>query len=358
MNNIYERNLNMDTQNPVSQPISQQPIEIKKKSKLPIMFLFLVLLLGGFFAYTFFTFQNEKKIILDNTNDQIENFNDLEERYNDVVNLLKSSNSSQVGQKEIVLGDNTESNDLYDSLSEDAKDVLGIKDVRESTNPIAQEVLGLEDTKAIMDSREFIEMMRNSIKIVKDISDENESIDSSMQTFSMGILGSSLNPPYKDTKDFAEKSDALLNFMAEVESVKIKMITWGFEIGNAINESILREADEQSVKKVEDLLAQSQDMKKEASSVNTELIPAELKLEHQESIDTFDNSLTIFYDVVDALKVKDADALSKAIISLISEGSIQAEKGTTYYVSFWQDNETLRSVSDVKEMWEEFQEKL
>ena len=242
-------------------------------------------------------------------------------------------------------------------MSDSSGDKVSVLGVQSAQNPTQtdSEVLGLEDSPAIINSRKYIELIRDALTLIEKIDSTNgqvkEKVDNSLF---FAKLNKSNKLPYSETLKFTQDSKILLDYLKNMENLSIKAAASGYEIGVAISESVMRNADEQSITKLEGKIADLKGLKKDAEKMDVSKLPTKIQAEHAEFIKSFDDVDKVFSEILDALKQKDAVALRSALLSMMSEGDSNVQIGTTFYVSFWQEDETLRSVEKIKDIWKAY----
>lgn len=312
---------------------SDQPEEKGKSGAFLKVFIIILILFGLATAGVFFKYSLEKSNLEKASEEQITSIKNLQLKYDEIVKQYQ--NRTQEEEKEEV-------------------SVLG-----ETSMSIEEQILGLEDSPQIQASRKIVELYRDSESIVDNINSKNQQIEKlANSSIVLKVIKGNLSPPTQETDDFYKETKPLLTYLRELESFSIKMSTWGYALGTAINEAVLRGADDISVNKLEEAINQAAEMKEEAQKIDTSQLPADMQQDHKEFVDTFDTQLTVFNEIHAALKSKNVTELQKSLISLLSEGTAGVEAGTTSYVSFWQEDETIRSVESLEVKWEEFKESI
>jgi len=308
--------------NPVN---TQQQVETSKngnKKTLVIVItsiLFLLLFIGTG-VWGFFTYKKEKETLRLACTEQVTKITDLEAHYANIVTYLKNSSKSTENGRQ---GTNTS--------------VLGISDINfEGQESIdVGKVLGLEDSLAVKNTREYIEMLRNALNTVNGIKEKNQEVDKRVSDLLVfGKIIGKVDLPIEETDEFVNKTEPLLTYLRDLESLSLVVLTKGYEFGAAIEETYLRGADDESVRKLEEKLNDIRSLKKDYQAIDTSGISQDLRSAHDKSLNSFDSDLKIFVDIVDAMKAKDAVALQKAFISLVSEGTA-AEANTPLNISLF-----------------------
>lgn len=338
INNIYSGGI----------PQPTAPVVVEKRggriNVLIIAVLISFLVLVGVGVWGFITYGKEKETLKQGCSDEVNNILDLEAQYESMVTHIKNSDfSSGTGSR----GTNVS--------------VLGAEDIRfgDEVGIDMSQVLGLEDTPEIKHTREFIEMLRNALSTLDDIEEKNISVEDSVKGFMiLGKLTSDPALPIDSTKTFVEKTRPLLTYMKDMESFSIKSVSPVYDFIASVNEALMRGADADSVANMEDKYNALKDLKSEAERIDVSGISPELREDHEKGIESFDKDMKVFADIYNAIKDKDIVALRKSLISGMSQGDAATQTSTTEYVTFWQEDETLRSVSTVREEWEKAKDSL
>lgn len=316
----------------------------KKMLTMIIVAAFLLISVIGIMFWGSSTSKKEKSTLKAGCGDQVTKIQDLEKQYATIINHLKQGAS------------------LDDSEGRGGSTtVLGIEDINfgSEENLEMDNVLGLEDSASIKASRDYIEMLRKALNSVQSIKEKNQEVKDNLDGFLVfGKISGKIDLPTEKTEEFVKNTEPILTYMKDVENLGIKVVGEGYEFGAAIEEAILRGADQVSVQKLDNKLDDLRDLKRDLEMVNTSNIPEDMKKDHSEAIKDFDEDFKIFIELVDAIKARDVYALQKTLISVASRGESSMQTGATEYISFWQENETLRSVSTVREDWEKVKKSL
>lgn len=159
-----------------------------------------------------------------------------------------------------------------------------------------------------------------------------------------------------DTKDFAAQSDALLAYLTQINNLEISSKTLGYQIGLALQESILRNADPDSVANFKSKVNELDDIYEDYKAIDTSELPEDLKTGHDEAVASFNKDVAVFSELVTALERKDADMLQQAIQSLIIQGESESAAAEIEVRSFWNEHETINKATSMREEWQRFGE--
>lgn len=158
------------------------------------------------------------------------------------------------------------------------------------------------------------------------------------------------------TKDFTTESDALLAYMNQINSLEISSKTLGYQIGLALQESIIRNADSESVAQFKIKVNELNDIYADYKAIDISDLPEDLKKSHNEGITSFDKDVAVFYELVTALERKDALTLQQAIQSLIIQSQSASTASEIEVRNFWNEHETINAATTLKNEWQRFGE--
>ncbi len=230
------------------------------------------------------------------------------------------------------------------------------------TNPtrisdVNANVLGAEEDLNIALNRRLGDQYKQSRSSLRNISSINTKIASVYQ-------GNPLVKPFlpdatsliSDTKDFAEESDALLSYLNQINNLEVSSKTLGYQIGLALQESILRNADPDSVANFKSKVNELDDIYEDYKAIDTSGLPEDLRVSHDETLATFSEDVSIFSELVTALERRDAAMLQQAIQSLIIQSESESAAAEIEVRSFWNEHETITKATTIREQWQQFGE--
>ena len=312
---------------------------IKKAKKGPFVvlaaILFLLIVIGGFL---FYTIGRQKSELKNYAKRQVDNLQGLESTYSRVMELIRGTAEGQGAGRSRFLG-------TYVEIEEDPQG---------NQEESLEKVLGWEDNPDIVLARHLGELYREGRKITREIGELNQVIRESGQTPFAGFYLPKIDDLFDKTDKFVQETAALLAYLEEMNRLKIKATTLGFEVGMSIREAIIRRGDETSVNNLERKIAGLDEIKDEVVAVDTSALPKELRQDHLENLNELDEARWLFEEILVSLKNKDLALLDKSMRSLVLHSETLSQKGVIATVSFWQNNPTIRSVSALRSDWQEF----
>ncbi|QQS43328.1 hypothetical protein IPM65_04155 [Candidatus Roizmanbacteria bacterium] len=230
------------------------------------------------------------------------------------------------------------------------------------TNPtrisdVNANVLGAEEDLNIALNRRLGDQYKQSRTSLRNITSINTKIATVYQ-------GNPLVKPFlpdatsliSDTKDFAEESDALLSYLNQINNLEVSSKTLGYQIGLALQESILRNADPDSVANFKSKVNELDDIYEDYKAIDTSGLPEDLRVSHDETLATFSEDVSIFSELVTALERRDAAMLQQAIQSLIIQSESESAAAEIEVRSFWNEHETITKATTIREQWQQFGE--
>lgn len=289
-----------------------------------IIIVLLLLVVGGGIGGGFVYSNSQKAEVKKLAQEQSNNFSSLEDKYKKIVDTYKKSSEGSL-EKSTVLGVEAEKSN----------------------------VLGLEDSDSVVMLRQLTELYRDSKKTNQSIKSTNDKVKVSVNN---PILSSTLgkdNPTEKTTK-FVEDTDKLLTFMEKGTDLQLKAITVGFDLGVALENSISRGGDRESVSNLDAKIDDLKEIAKEEAAIDVNTIPQELRADFEKSKKSSDEMIKKFEEVSDAIRNQDVYSLQTALQDIILASAVASEKGDVAIMSFWQKNETIRSVEDLKQDWDKY----
>ena len=220
--------------------------------------------------------------------------------------------------------------------------VLGIQSTQETGA-----VLGLEDSPFVKQARKEKALLTEAQDVLNNIETRNSRVENTANRIKYKEL------PTTKTRDYLATTQPVLNYLREMQQLKIEFFTTGVQLGLMINDAIARNADEVSVKKYSEGLGAFESLKKRAEAIDTKGLDQRMIDEHKDFTDTIMEETAVFYEVETALKEKDLQKLITALRSMTLEGASDIESGTTTYVSFWEDGNTLKGARELEKSWNE-----
>lgn len=284
--------------------------------------------IGGIWAYT-----KGKSEIQSMVQSQSQQLNDLQKSYNDIRNVL-----DKVPQTPSM-----DSADLLDS----------------STNSVPpsryDNVLGVEENLGIDQNRKLSEEYKAASKLLDNLKKNNRKIEKLSQSNPVISIFIPQNADLiSDTDSFADTSSALLMYLQKVNSFEINSTMVGYQIGLAIQEAVLRAADDESVANLEKKIKEIDSLYDEYKSIDISSIPEDLQADHTAELLAFNEDVEIFNQILIAFQNKNAALLEKTLQSIILQGQGASNESEVKFITFWQDNEIINGVTDLSDRWDEY----
>lgn len=330
---------------PVSENVPESFTVETPKSKLWIYILltifFLAILIGG----SVFFFWKQKNDLKDLTQVEISKIKSLQTTYNQIITVIRETpeEKSSTTQNQL-LGAKT-------SLEE-----TGLEGTETESIESAQEkVLGLEDSPEMKQLRELGELYREGKKTANEIDSNGFNIGLKIYSFPFNFFFSKNKPLIDKTEAYAEEATNFLDYLDKENSISIRAITVGFEIGIAFEEAILRGADDLSVENYEDKIKELERLINDYRRIDTSKLTEDLREEHRKEAARANNEIEVFYELLNGFRDKDIEALERGLQSLMLDIVTTSETGLVETVTFWQKNPTVRGIEGLEEDWEELQ---
>lgn len=325
---------------------------------LLIIVIIFSLALGGI---TFYYIPQEKAKLKDLALQQVHNFTELEQTYSTILATIK---------EDAPLEDTGQTNLLGTQDSREATSAAVNRDRRTSVSgswqhtkkenviEIKPQVLGLEESFEITQARKLTELYEQSKKSVRKISELNTEIKYKSEFSYVHFTLPDSSTLTEKTQQFADNSLSLLTYLIENNKLGIELFTLGYEFGLSLNDAILRGADETAIKNLDEKISEIDSLKQKYISLDTSKLSSDLKTQHVEGMKEFTKTKDLFNRLTSSLRNKDAEDLVVNLQSLLFEAAAASESGKVVTVSFWQNNETIRAVQDLKNEWQAYSDKL
>lgn len=309
----------------------------------PIIIIVVLLLLvgggiGGGVVYT----NSQKAEVKKLSQEQSSSFSSLEDKYKKIVDTYKRSLKASPGKLSF-------SSSAYKRSSEGSLEkstVLGVEAQKSN-------VLGLEDSDSVIMLRQLTELYRDSKKVNNTIKNTNDSVKAKVNNPILKPLIAKGNPTEETTK-FVTDTENLLTFMEKGTDIQLKAITVGFDLGVALEYAIQRGGDNESVNNLDKKIDELKELAEEEAEIDINTVPQELRSDFEKSKKTSDEMIKKFEVVSDSIRNKDVFTLQSALQDIILASAVASEKGDVETMSFWQKNDTIRSVEDLKQDWDKY----
>lgn len=339
--NIGNQNTNsQQIGNPSNLNATEQNSSPSKKKLYILVGVVSLLILSGIAGAMFYMKNTQLQKIQAKVDEQIQEIKKLEKTYSNIKVLIKEQDDEEKKAE-----DSQSASLLYyqDAVSEPISDTE--TDVLGST----------EESLKIDVNRQLSKEFKAGRKYLKNISNLDKEISSAYNK--NPLLKPFLPNPesqIKTTEEMVKKSDPLLRYMDDANSLDIDAKTLGYQIGIAIEEAIVAYADRASLNKFDDKLNELDDLYEKAKAINTDGLSDELVKDHEESLASYEEDTKVFKDIQVALEQKSSTKLERALQSLIYQSASQNTKNNIDELSFWEDYEIVNLPSEVRSSWESF----
>jgi len=284
--------------------------------------------IGGTWAYT-----QGKKDIQAMVQSQSQQLDDLQKSYNDIRKVLDKVPSTP----------SLDSADLLDSS------------INSGLPSEYDDVLGVEEDLGIDQNRKLSEEYKAATKLLDNLKKNNRKIEGLSQSNPVISIFIPQNADLiSDTDSFANTSSALLMYLQKVNSFEINSTMVGYQIGMAIQEAVVRSADDASVANLEKKIKEIDSLYEEYKSIDISSIPEDLQTNHSAELASFSEDVEIFNQILLAFQNKNAALLEKTLQSIIIQGQGASNESEVKFKSFWQDNVIINGVTDLSDRWSEY----
>jgi hypothetical protein len=293
-----------------------------------ILVLVLAVVGGGILSSNYAN--QQKKEIKELSEKQAKDFSELQVRYQEIVNEYKES-----------------SKEAHETSSE-----LTTTKLSQASADNTQ-VLGLEDSPVIVSRRRLLELYKDGNDLTKQIMDRNKVIEGKVNNpiVKLVVKGES---PVKKTNEFGAESSKIFTFFEKNTEIEIKAVTVGYDLGMALGDSINKNGDEESIKKLEEKIEDLKALAKEESEIDTATVPDDLKDTFEKSKKNSEMIVDTFTKIVDYLRKKDVGALQRAFEDISKDAAVEGEKSNVVLTSFWQNSSNIRSAESLHKEWANF----
>jgi len=307
-------------------PLNQTPPPKSPKLSTPLLAGVIIAIAALVSGFVFIKVQGLKSQAKDLTTTQLKNFDQLEDNYSDIVKTYSEPATE---------------NELLKINPQDQNDI---------------QVLGLEDSSQIQQSRKIGGLYREATNHLENIAKTNNSWQQTNRSPLFFLSGIDPKDLVQRTTDFSESSQHLITFLSDINSLEIEAITMGFEIGTAIQEVVIRNADQTSVDSLEQKVNNLKNLKDSFASVNVDNLSDDIRQDFQASLDSFEEDVSVFTEIVNAARNQNNSAFRNAISSLIIQGGTSSESSIVATVTFWETDPTIQSTYSLHKDWQDFSE--
>lgn len=291
---------------------------------LVLPFLLLLGLVGGLVFWN----RQENLKLQELCQKQIDSLVKLEDQYRKILQTLKEDGGAK---------------------PEDSNRLLGIQ-----TGP---EVLGLEEDETIVELRKQGEIYRQAKKISGEIKTTNQEVLQKLNSLPLNLYLGAQKKLVEKTDKFATENEALFSYLTEINQLEISLTSKGFEIGLGITEVLKGGVSSTSLSKLQSKIQEIDELKKEYLKIDTANLPPAMKDEHVKGIEDFEKTKKLFSQILESFKTLSLQEFLSSFQSLVFEVAGSSETSRVEAVSFWQNNEVVRSSGDLKKEWEDFKNK-
>jgi len=310
--------------------LEPQPIPEKAtRPKLPLIVGFaittvLVLLgLGGYFVYS--SALTEVKTI---TRSHIDNLEKLEGTYAKIIKTLEEKPS--------------ESKDTVNNL---------LKSKPRKLKDVNVQVLGAEDDLAIQINRKLAEHYKKGKSYLKAIKEQNVKLEEVYQNPLIKPFLPDLGTLPTKTTETVASWEAIFTYLNESNTIEINAKTLGYQFGLAMQEAIVREADDESVAKLREKLVELDTIFEQYKKLETKGLPEDMQKTHQDGLDSYNKDVAVFGELVQGFEDKDVDQIEKSLQSMAIQGQSETTASEIEMRNFWYDHDSVKQIEELKEAW-------
>lgn len=298
-----------------------------------IVLFFIIILIGAVIGGAWYYINTQKKEFSQIIDTQINLLTSIERDYAGVGKYLKDPTGKGTPAPS---GSDKQLLQTQKPVRFGAKDVLGITTVQNTSDNTFIEYLSAISTK--LDS-----LKRNNAKI------KAFAKKTPQKYFLPDTLALTAN-----TDTVINKTGLLINYLEESTLLGVDAVKAGYKLGVTVNDTIYRNADEASMKNFYRDLEEIKEVYDKYMNLNVSNLTPDIIKDHQSSVTSMKRDLEILDEIKIALEKKDGAALGKALDSLIMKGASDTVTSSVTMVSIWQSNDTIKSVSGIKNEWVEF----
>jgi|GEM_PF-6467837 len=313
-----------------------QPTQVPPHKNRMVMYIALLVgllfvigtIVSGIWAYT-----QGKKDIQRMVKSQSQQLHDLQKTYDDIRMMLEKTPNTPT---------ETNTDLLYPSTPSKAPNKYDA-------------VLGVEEDLGIDQNRKLSEEYKTASKQLEGLKKNNRKIEALAESNPIVSIFIPQNADLiADTDAFADTSIALLAYLQKVNTFEINSTMAGYQIGLAIQEAIVRSADETSVANLGKKIQEIDILYDEFKSIDISDIPEDLQTDHAAALASFDEDVAIFNQILLAFQNNNGALLEKTLQSLILQGQGASNKSKVEFKTFWHENKIINAVNDLSDQWAEY----
>lgn len=300
--------------------------------------IFLLCLIGGaVFGWLMWSdYKKETKKVIQN---QLTNLEDLGSTYTEIV---KATNESTKIQK-----------------PKENQQLLGVSTSKEEEQKEG-EVLSAEEDLAIQNQRKLIELYKKGQTQATEIERLTNELVNRQKSMPFGLLLPNTSDLVGKTNQFVAQTKSMMVFFEKEAGVSIETYLKGKALGTALTLTLMSEVNEGSITTLEEKLQELKALNEKYAEISTTNVSGDLQQMHAEWMKQRDKETEQIENIIKSLKKGDAQGFATNFIAtmfgVVSEGG--GDNATTKLVTFWQTNQTVRAVDDVRRDWEIYSEKL
>lgn len=327
--------------NPTSVQIISQYAGKPEKARLAgiligVVVVFVTIVGGVFGVYRMIMDQTEglKSVVVK----QIGQFDKLQEKNSQLLGLVKSINqqTTNQGDKNSVLGVSTQ-----DKTTEIKKEV--------------GQVLGLEDELMMKLRRQLIEELRSARNILNDISVVNDQAKG--KSGNVFLMLANKKPPIEKTAMMVRNVNRIFDYLEKSTNLEIEIGSAAYDFGISLGITIVN-PDESGVKRLEDSIGKMKVVLQKYRDVDLADLPFKLQEFHQKNIDGVDKQMKQLDSLPAYIRSRDGNGLKQAVLAFTLESVASSQTLITDFMNFWQNDESIRSVGDLRQEWERYKAEL
>lgn len=304
--------------------------------KIILLILIPLLILGGAGYGGYYYTEQSKKEVKSLANNQSNNLSKLKGIY---ANIIAEVRASQNQGKAPASQGNTQVLGAATSSASLAKKIQN------------GDVLGLEDSPELITLRKLGEYYKDGVSVSSDINNIDIEVESKSENPMLKPFLKVDPTLIERSKKLAKNNTALMTYFNESNKLSIKIysttVDWGLAVANALQNGINDNSLAAVHQKAEDIKA----IEKDYRALNTDDLPKVIADRHQSDLAEFPSVIKILEDIEAGLKAKDLQAIQNSIVSIQAELPNE-ETQLVEIVSFFQDDEDIRSIDSLLKDWQ------
>jgi hypothetical protein len=296
-------------------------------------------------------YNNEARKLTLHANSIITRFDEIDSKYQDIQRLR---------EEELISIEKENGLEVLGDTSDRLRSVRYYNDINRVDPVVIQDVLGLEDDTAVGQMRKERAVYLDMEQIYIELESSSEEFKNIFEgTYYVKRFKKDLNPPVQDTLDHSIKKQAEIDETIKLYDLLILYTSWAYKVRLGIHESILRETDEFSIKKLENMLYEVDEFRDRARNVETDPLNDEMKNVHEELVNELTSdggTVVLLQQLVGSLKRNDPEAMERSLISLEAHSQAAIE-GAVLDSSHIYDNIRI-DIRNLKDKWVAVREEL